>query len=132
VIAYNICSWWEHLHNSSSSPSTTVTTSPGDIEVREYSWQSPDWEATKDQGNAIHGGRQLPLSIGGGNGNSVPYGEKDDVLSYHWGRGKRDQQDDGEIFKKKYKGMEKMKFGVDAKTEKMTIRYPYRRKEETT
>ncbi len=67
-------------HNSSSSDPTTTTASPGNIEVSKYSEQSPDWEATKDQSNATHCGRQVPISVGRGNGNSVPYEEKGDSI----------------------------------------------------
>ncbi|MBA3283880.1 MAG: hypothetical protein H0U27_02310 [Nitrosopumilus sp.] len=36
----------------------------------------------------------------------------------------------GEIIVRKYEGTEKRRFGVDVKTEKMTIRYPDKRTEE--
>ncbi len=117
-------------HSSSSSP----TASPSDIEVREYSGQSPDVEATTDQSNATHGRRPMPLSISGGNGGSVPYEEKgDNIVIPLWGEeiviNKR-MVKLGEIVVKKYEGIEKRKIDVDVKTEKLTIKYPDKRKEE--
>ncbi|MEJ7641988.1 MAG: DUF2382 domain-containing protein, partial [Candidatus Nitrosocosmicus sp.] len=121
----------ENPHSSSSNP----TASPSDIEVREYRGQSPDVEATKDQSSATHGRKPVPLSIGGGNGNSVPYEEKGDnsIVIPLWGEeiviDKR-MVKLGEIVVKKYEGIEKRKIDVDVKTEKLTIKYPDKRKEE--
>nr|MBA3284425.1 DUF2382 domain-containing protein [Nitrosopumilus sp.] len=117
-------------HSSSSSP----TASPSDIEVREYSGQSADVEATKDQSNVTHSRKPVPLSIGGGNDNSVPYEEKgDSIVIPLWGEeiviDKR-MVKLGEIVVKKYEGIEKRKIDVDVKTEKLTIKYPDKRKEE--
>ena len=118
-------------NSSSSSP----TASPSDIEVREYRGQSPDMEATTDQSNATHGRKPVPLSVGGINGNSVPYEEKGDnsIAIPLWGEeiviNKR-MVKLGEIVVRKYEGIEKRKIDVDVKTEKLTIKYPDKRKEE--
>ncbi len=120
--------------NPHSSCSSSPTASPSDIEVREYSGQSADVEATKDQSNATHGRKPVPLSIGGENDNSVPYEEKgDSIVIPLWGEeiviDKR-MVKLGEIVVKKYEGIEKRKIDVDVKTEKLTIKYPDKRKEE--
>jgi stress response protein YsnF len=115
-------------HNSSGN---NPTASPSDIEVREFSGQSPDEEATQDQGNATHGRKPVPLSIGGGNGNSEEKG--DNIVIPLWGEeiviNKR-MVKLGEIVVNKYEGIEKRKIDVDVKTEKLTIKYPDKHKEE--
>ncbi|MDP8907082.1 MAG: DUF2382 domain-containing protein [Thermoproteota archaeon] len=118
----------------SSSSSNHPAASPSDIEVREYSGQSPDVEATIDQSNTTHAGRPVPLSVGGGNGNSIPYEEKgDNIVIPLWGEeiviNKR-MVKLGEIVVRKYEGIEKRKIDVDVKTEKLTIKYPDKHKEE--
>jgi stress response protein YsnF len=76
----------------------------------------------------------VPLSIGGGDGISVPYEEKgDNIVIPLWGEeiviDKR-MVKLGEIVVKKYEGIEKRKIDVDVKTEKLTIKYPDKHKEE--
>ncbi|HYO07226.1 MAG TPA: DUF2382 domain-containing protein [Phototrophicaceae bacterium] len=120
--------------NPHSSSSSHPAASPSDIEVREYSGQSPGEEATKDQGIARDGRKPVPLSIGGGNGTSVPYEEKgDNIVIPLWGEelviNKR-MVKLGEIVVKKYEGIEKRNIDVDVKTEKLTIKYPDKHKEE--
>jgi stress response protein YsnF len=120
--------------NSHNSGSGNRVASPSDIEVREYSGQSPDEESAKDQGNATHGRKPVSLSIGDGNGASVPYEEKDDsIVIPLWGEeieiSKR-MVKLGEIVVKKYEGVERRKIDVDVKTEKLTIKYPDKHKEE--
>ena len=109
-------------------------TSPSDIEVREYSGQSSDEKGSKDHGIATDGRKPMPLSIGGGDGISAPYGEKgDNIVIPLWGEeiviNKR-MVKLGEIVVKKYEGIEKRKIDVDVKTEKLTIKYPDKHKEE--
>lgn len=121
--------------NPNSSSSSSPTASPSDIEIREYSGQSPDVEATTDQSSATYGRKPVPLSVDGGNGDSVPYEEKGDnsIAIPLWGEeiviNKR-MVKLGEIVVRKYEGTEKRKFDVDVKTEKLTIKYPDKRKEE--
>ncbi len=120
--------------NTHSSSSSNPAASPSDIEVRKFSGQSSDEEATIDQSNATHSGKPVPLSIGGGDGNSVPYEEKgDNIVIPLWGEeiviNKR-MVKLGEIVVKKYEGIEKRKIDVDVKTEKLTIKYPDKHKEE--
>lgn len=122
----------QHHHHSSIS-------SPDDIEVREYSEQGPgEASATENEAGAnqnhddANGRRQVPLSIGGLDGNTLN-NEKDSVTIPLWGEeiiiNKR-MVKLGEIVIKKYEGVEKKKIDVDLRTEKITIKYPDKRKEE--
>ena len=123
----------EHLHHNSS------TASPGDIEVREYSEHHPIEASAAESGadanksqDEVYGRRLVPLSIGGLDGNTTNM-EKDRVTIPLWGEeiiiNKR-MVKLGEIVIKKYEGIEKKKINVDVRTEKITIKYPDKRKEE--
>ncbi len=117
-----------------NSQGSSPTASPSDIEVREYRGQSHSEQEIKDQGNATHGRRQVSLSIGSGNGDGDSYEENgDSIVIPLWGEeiviNKR-MVKLGEIVVKKYEGIEKRKIDVDVKTEKLTIKYPDKHREE--
>ncbi len=118
----------EHQHHNDTSPS--------DIEIREHKEQPPggegEGETAKKNPDDMYGRRSVPLSI-----NSETDGisniEKDVITIPLWGEeiiiNKR-MVKLGEIVVKKYEGLEKRKVDVDIKTEKITVKYPDRHKEE--
>ncbi len=119
-----------HSHHNNN------TNSPSDIEIREYKEKTfsveGNGEASKTNQNDMYGRRSLPLSINSET-DGISNMEKDVITIPLWGEeiviNKR-MVKLGEIVVKKYEGIEKRKVDVDVKTEKITIRYPDRHKEE--